>query len=71
MPKTQVPNVPLNWPPQNMDKAGEAKIKEQTEPDFTRVTFNPDLERFSMESLNEDTVALLSRSYLFEFPVKV
>ena len=45
----------------NMGKANDAKIKDQTGDDFTSITFNPDLAKFSMDSLNEDTVALLSR----------
>lgn len=46
----------------NMKKTTEPKIR--TEPkgeDFTRITFHPDLSKFSMEKLDADTVALLSR----------
>ena len=37
------------------------KVSEQSGDDFTRISFYPDLAKFSMESLNEDTVALLTR----------
>ena len=39
----------------NMSKAGEAKIKDFKGADFTRVTFQPDLEKFNMETMNDDT----------------
>merc|ERR1719210_1526938 len=45
----------------NMGKAGEPKIKEFDSTDFTRVTFQPDLQKFNMETLTDDTIALLSR----------
>jgi len=45
----------------NMSKAGEPKIKEFSGEDFTRVTFYPDLAKFNMETLDKDTMALLSR----------
>ena len=45
----------------NMSKAGDAKVKDFDGSDFTRVTFQPDLTKFNMESMNDDTVALLSR----------
>merc|ERR1719210_1958153 len=45
----------------NMGKAGEPKIKEFDGQDFTRVTFQPDLAKFNMEEMNDDTFALLSR----------
>ena len=44
-----------------MSKAGEAKIKPVSGEDFTRITFQPDLAKFSMERLDDDTVSLLSR----------
>ena len=44
-----------------MSKAGEPKIKPYGGEDFTRITFQPDLAKFSMERLDEDTVSLLSR----------
>lgn len=44
-----------------MSKAGDAKVKEFDGQDFTRVTFQPDLAKFNMEEMNDDTVALLSR----------
>merc|ERR1712156_47311 len=45
----------------NMSKANDPKIKEASGEDFTRVTFYPDLAKFNMERLDNDTVALLSR----------
>jgi len=45
----------------NMSKTSEPKIKEFSGEEFTRVTFNPDLEKFGMEKLDDDTFALLSR----------
>ena len=45
----------------NMSKAGDAKLSDYSGDDFTRITFQPDLKRFGMESLDADTVALLSR----------
>ena len=45
----------------NMSKSSDAKIKEFSGEDFTRVTFQPDLAKFHMESLDSDTIALLSR----------
>ena len=46
----------------NMSKAGKATVKDGFKGnDFTKVTFQPDLEKFNMESMNDDTVALLSR----------
>ena len=44
-----------------MSKANDPKIKEASGEDFTRVTFYPDLAKFNMERLDNDTVALLSR----------
>lgn len=45
----------------NMSKSSEAKIKEYGGEDFTRITFQPDLAKFNMTSLDADTIALLSR----------
>eukprot|EP00095_Tigriopus_kingsejongensis_P003419 maker-scaffold1323_size47899-snap-gene-0.11 protein:Tk03419 transcript:maker-scaffold1323_size47899-snap-gene-0.11-mRNA-1 annotation:"hypothetical protein DAPPUDRAFT_329527" len=46
----------------NMSKAKEAKLKDfSSGSDYTRITFTPDLPKFNMESLDADTVALLSR----------
>ncbi len=45
----------------NMSKAGEHKIKEFSGQDYTRISFQPELKRFHMDKLDEDTVALLSR----------
>ncbi|CAG0881897.1 unnamed protein product [Darwinula stevensoni] len=45
----------------NMTKSSEPKLKDFSGEDFTKVTFSPDLSKFKMESLDRDTVALLSR----------
>ncbi|XP_050666367.1 DNA topoisomerase 2 isoform X6 [Leptidea sinapis] len=46
----------------NMTKASEPKVKESgKDDDFTKVTFSPDLEKFKMEKLEDDIVALMSR----------
>ena len=45
----------------NMGKASDYKIKDFSGEDYTRITFQPDLKKFNMESLNDDTIALLSR----------
>ena len=44
-----------------MSKAKEHKIKDASGEDYTRITFQPDLPKFNMETLDDDTVALLSR----------
>ncbi|ALC39502.1 Top2 [Drosophila busckii] len=45
----------------NMGKASEPSIKDFSGTDFTRITFSPDLEKFKMDRLDEDIVALMSR----------
>ena len=45
----------------NMSKAGEPKLKEFSGDEFTKITFSPDLKKFNMEKLDDDTVALMSR----------
>ncbi|EAU87295.2 DNA topoisomerase II [Coprinopsis cinerea okayama7 len=46
----------------NMSKCGKAKITKNTRgEEYTRITFRPDLKRFGMNSINEDTVNLLKR----------
>lgn len=45
----------------NMGRVGEAKIKPFSGDDFTCISFQPDLSKFKMESLDPDTVALLTR----------
>ncbi|KAI0358820.1 type II DNA topoisomerase [Trametes cingulata] len=46
----------------NMSKMGKAKItKNSRGEEYTRVTFKPDLKRFGMESIDEDTVSLLKK----------
>jgi DNA topoisomerase-2 len=46
----------------NMTKIGKAKItKNSRNEEYTRVTFKPDLQRFGMNSIDEDTVSLLKK----------
>ena len=45
----------------NMSKTSDAKIKEFKGEEFTKITFSPDLAKFKMDSLDDDTVSLLSR----------
>jgi len=50
----------------NMTTVGKPIIKnctaaEKKKGDYTKITFSPDLEKFKMTSLDEDTVALLSK----------
>lgn len=45
-----------------MGKVGKAKItKNGKGEDYTRVTFRPDLKRFGMDAIDDDTVALLKK----------
>ena len=46
-----------------MSVIGKPEIKEieADSEDFTKVTFEPDLKKFKMKSLDGDTVALLSK----------
>lgn len=45
----------------NMSKASEPKLLDFRAEDFTKITFSPDLEKFKMEILDADIVALMSR----------
>ncbi|KAA1475411.1 type II DNA topoisomerase [Dentipellis sp. KUC8613] len=46
----------------NMGKCGKAKItKNGRGEEYTRVTFKPDLKRFGMDSIDDDTVSLLKK----------
>ncbi|XP_061445305.1 DNA topoisomerase 2-alpha isoform X2 [Rhineura floridana] len=45
----------------NMNKAGEMKLKFFDGEDFTCITFQPDLSKFKMTTLDKDIVALMSR----------
>ncbi|XP_031456500.1 DNA topoisomerase 2-alpha [Phasianus colchicus] len=45
----------------NMGKAGEMKLKHFDGEDYTCVTFQPDLSKFKMTTLDKDIVALMSR----------
>ena len=44
-----------------MSKAEEPILKDAKEDDFTEITFQPDLAKFKMDKLDDDTVALLAR----------
>ena len=44
-----------------MTKTKEPTITDAKESDFTSVTFYPDLEKFKMEKLEDDVVALFTR----------
>lgn len=47
---------------ENMSKVGKAKItKNGKGEEYTRITFRPDLKRFGMDKIDDDTVALLKR----------
>ncbi|KAI0706215.1 DNA topoisomerase [Cytidiella melzeri] len=45
----------------NMQKMGKAKITKNARDEYTRVTFKPDLKRFGMDRIDEDTLALLQK----------
>ena len=45
----------------NMSKAGDPKLKEFSGKEHTKISFQPDLSKFNMERLDDDTVSLLSR----------
>lgn len=45
----------------NMQKTTEPKIKYFDGDDYTCITFQPDLSKFKMETLDKDTLALLTR----------
>jgi DNA topoisomerase II len=46
----------------NMSKCGKAKITKNSKgEEFTRVTFHPDLKRFGMDSIDDDTAGLLRK----------
>lgn len=44
-----------------MSVADEPIIKDAKDDDFTQVTFVPDLSKFKMDQLDDDTIALLAR----------
>ena len=46
---------------ENMGKTQEPIIKANKDEDFTCVTFYPDLSKFGMDELEDDTIALLAR----------
>jgi DNA topoisomerase-2 len=45
----------------NMTKVGKAKITKYTKEEYTKITFKPDLARFGMTSIDDDTVSLLKK----------
>ena len=45
----------------NMSKAGEPKIKDFNGEEYTKITYSPDLKKFNMEKIDDDTFALFSR----------
>ena len=45
----------------NMNKAQDPVIKPNKDEDFTQITFYPDLKKFGMDNLEDDTIALLAR----------
>lgn len=45
----------------NMGKAGEMELKPFNGEDYTCITFQPDLSKFKMQSLDKDIVALMVR----------
>jgi DNA topoisomerase-2 len=50
----------MEWS-ENMGKKSSPKITKSSGADYTRVTFTPDFSRFNMTSLDNDTVALMSK----------
>jgi len=44
-----------------MSKVGSPKLTEASNEDFTKITFQPDLKKFKMDSLDKDMVDLMSR----------
>lgn len=47
---------------ENMGKVGKAKITKNSKgEEYTRITFRPDLRRFGMDKIDDDTVALLKK----------
>ena len=47
---------------ENMSKIGKAKITKNSKgEEYTRITFRPDLKRFGMDRIGDDTVSLLKR----------
>nr|MBE5727555.1 topoisomerase 2 [Cucujiformia] len=45
----------------NMTKASEAKVKDYSGEEYTKITFCPDLEKFKMTELDDGIVGLMSR----------
>jgi DNA topoisomerase-2 len=44
-----------------MTKVGKAKITKYTKEEYTKITFKPELARFGMTSIDDDTVSLLRK----------
>lgn len=53
--------VPLQTWYDNMGRAGEHKIRSFDGDEFTCITFQPDLSKFKMQTLDKDTVAIMTR----------
>lgn len=51
---------PQTWT-DNMNKAGQMTLKSFDDEDFTCITFQPDLAKFKMTTLDKDIVALMTR----------
>lgn len=45
----------------NMSSKGKPEITKNSRKDFTCMRFKPDLKQFGMESIDEDTLALLKK----------
>ncbi|KAL0984286.1 hypothetical protein UPYG_G00139470 [Umbra pygmaea] len=45
----------------NMGRAGDSSIKSFAGDEFTCITFQPDLSKFKMQSLDKDTIAIMTR----------
>jgi len=45
----------------NMSNAGDPKIKDYSGEDYTKITFEPDLAKFKMDSLDRDIVSIFHR----------
>ncbi|KAJ7985019.1 hypothetical protein DPEC_G00360790 [Dallia pectoralis] len=45
----------------NMGRAGESKIRSFDGDEFTCITFQPDLSKFKMQTLDKDTIAIMTR----------
>jgi DNA topoisomerase II len=44
-----------------MSKVGQVKLSESAKEDFTKISFQPDLKKFKMDSLDKDIVDMMAR----------